>query len=218
MKRMSMLYRLAMTEGIAVLPAPTSGEGAMVRKPNPTRPSIIKRRGLIWQWCCALLLALTVFSACATGPQLTDHAFEFDARADSKDAEVLDYRYGDYPMTRTPNYRSADGKIRQSLNVNGFFPRGNSLYVKWRIKSTGEAHEDTVDLRQRLPAEITRHRIYFVINGPQLHLYLISPEKVSGLCPEDMAKAAKTMPSSDRVFRLYCDHKIIAIYPDQSKF
>ena len=165
-----------------------------------------------------ILLCLAAFCACAGGPPLTDHAFGFDARWDSQGIEVLDYRYGDYPMTRAPNYRSSEGKIRQSLSVNGSFPRGDSLYVKWRIYSTGEIHEDTVDLHQRLPADITKHRIHFVIVGPQLHVYLITPEKVAGLCPDDMVKAANTMPPSDRVFRLYCDLKIISIYPDQPKF
>lgn len=54
--------------------------------------------------------------------------------------------------------------------------RGDFLYVKWRNERTGQVYEDTVDLRQRLPADIAKHRIHFIIKGPQLYVYLISPE------------------------------------------
>lgn len=55
-------------------------------------------------------------------------------------------------------------------------PRGDTLYVKWRIKASGAVHEDTVDLRKRMPSDITDHRIHFVVKGPQLYVYLISPQ------------------------------------------
>jgi hypothetical protein len=165
-----------------------------------------------------LILCLALSVGCATGPSLVNHSFSFDARWDSPDIEILEYRYGDNPMTRTPNYRAKDGGIRQSLGVNGPFPRGDSLYVKWKLKSSGAVHEDTVDLRERLPRDMTNHRIYFVVDGHQLRVFLISPEKVSGRCPADRALAARTMEPRDRVFRLYCDRQITTIYPDKPKF
>jgi hypothetical protein len=165
-----------------------------------------------------LILGLALSVGCATGPRLVNHAFSFDARWDSPDIEILGYRYGDYLMTRTPNYRAKDGGIRQSLGVSGPFPRGDSLYVKWKIKSSGAVHEDTVDLRERLPRDMTDHRVYFVVDGHQLRVFLISPEKVSGRCPADMALAARTMEPRDRVFRLYCDRQITTLYPDKPKF
>lgn len=53
---------------------------------------------------------------------------------------------------------------------------GDTLYVKWRIKATDKVYEDTVDLKSRLPKDVTDHRIYFVIKDTQLWVYLISPE------------------------------------------
>jgi hypothetical protein len=55
--------------------------------------------------------------------------------------------------------------------------RGDFLYVKWRIDSTGQVYEDTVDLKSRLPRDITNHEIYFIVKGTQLVVYLITPER-----------------------------------------
>jgi len=82
--------------------------------------------------------------------------------------------------------------------------RGDFLYVKWRIKSTGQVYEDTVDLRRRLPADITDHRIHFIVKGPQLYVYLITPERR----PPDMP------PNGPRPYQYL---KTITIYPDQAK-
>lgn len=98
--------------------------------------------------------------------------------------------------------------------------RGDFLYVKWRLKQTGEVYEDTVDLKSRLPADITDHRIHFVIRGPQLYVYLISPERLNpNPCPsqEALRKLAKTEAPGDRIFRMYCNLKITTLYPDQTK-
>lgn len=80
--------------------------------------------------------------------------------------------------------------------------RGDSLYVKWRVKSSGRVYEDTVDLRNRLPRDIKDHRIYFVIKGEQLYVYLISPQRR----PSDVP------PNGPGMYR----HRIVkTIYPDQ---
>ncbi|HUX81328.1 MAG TPA: hypothetical protein VMV35_00675 [Halothiobacillus sp.] len=182
----------------------------------------IKLRPAFLRWLAWLILGLALvgLSACATGPRLTDHAFSFDARWDSKDVEVLDYRYGDYVMTRAPAYQLRQGQVGQMTNINGPFPRGDTLYVKWRIKSTEEIFEDTVDLKSRLPDDITRHRIYFIIKGPQLNVYLISPEKLNpNPCPprEELRRLGVSDAPDDRIFSRYCYRKIITIYPDQPK-
>jgi hypothetical protein len=143
---------------------------------------------------------LVVLTACATGSKLTDHSFGFDMR-ESPDAMVLDYRYGESVMTRAPTYALKEGTVPQVRSINGPIPRGDTLYVKWRIKSTGAVYEDTVDLRNRLPADITHHRIHFVIRGPQLYVYLISPEKRPVNWP--------TGP-----LRMYSDLKVVTIYPN----
>jgi len=123
------------------------------------------------------LLVLTL-SACATGQQLPIHSFEFHAATDSPDVEVLDYRYGDsmQPGVRASESDKRIGRVHMGGGVTGAMLRGDSLYVKWRIKSTAQVYEDTVDLKKRMPRDITDHRIYFVIKGSQLFVYLITPE------------------------------------------
>ena len=82
--------------------------------------------------------------------------------------------------------------------------KGDDLYVKWRIKSTGTIHEDTVDLRNRLPVNIKDHRIYFIVKDTQLYVYLITPERR----PPDMP------PNGPRQTQYL---KTITLYPDQPK-
>lgn len=61
-------------------------------------------------------------------------------------------------------------------NTNGPMFLGESLYVKWRINATGEVLEQTIDLRDRLPRDMTNHKIYFVIKQRELFVYVITPE------------------------------------------
>jgi hypothetical protein len=68
------------------------------------------------------------------------------------------------------------GQGGMQYGTSGDLPRGDFLYVKWRIRSTGQVYEDRVDLTHRLPADIADHRITFFMKGPQLYVYLISPK------------------------------------------
>jgi hypothetical protein len=54
-------------------------------------------------------------------------------------------------------------------------PVGEFLYVKWRIKATGEIFEDRVDLRERLPKNMTNHTLTFSIDEKQLHVFVATP-------------------------------------------
>ena len=125
---------------------------------------------------CVLLLAL-LLTACAAqqpaGPKLVDHAFGFDARVDSKDMEVLAFKYGigGTPQTQAPFWKD-EKDPRQGTNTNGPMPLADTLFVKWRIRSTNEVFEDTVMLKPLLPADMNRHRIYFVVQGAQMFVYL----------------------------------------------
>jgi hypothetical protein len=78
--------------------------------------------------------------------------------------------------------------------------------VKWRLKTTGVVYEDTADLRKQLSGDITGHRIYFVIKGPQLFVYLVPPEskKLSAGAP----------PNGPKMYR---DLDVKTIYPDSPK-
>ncbi len=171
---------------------------------------------------CFLGLTLLGLAACASGPKLTDHAFEFRAVSDSPEVEVLNYRYGDsnLPGTRMPPALLREGRVSGGTGINGPMPRSDFLYVKWRIKATSEVFEDTVDLKKRLPEDIARHRIYFIIRGSQLYVYLISPENLNpNPCPsrEELRRLGVSDSPYDRIFSMFCYRKITTIYPDQLK-
>lgn len=128
-----------------------------------------------WLAMLGLLLALT---ACASTPRLVPHAFNFEGWNDgwAKQADLLEYAYGDaYAPVRD---KSRDGSgIGYSWGVNGPMPVGDFLYVKWRLKGTGEVLEDKVDLRHRLPRDMTDHELTFVIEGRQLYVYVVTPKR-----------------------------------------
>jgi len=127
-----------------------------------------------------LLLLVMLLCGCAmqqpTLPTLVDHAFGFDARVDSKDMEVLAFKYGvgGTPQTQAPFWKD-EKDPRQGTNINGPMPLGETLYVKWRTKSTNEVYEELVNLKPLLPANMHRQRIHFVVQGQQLFIYWIEP-------------------------------------------
>ena len=129
------------------------------------------------QWV-GILLSLLLLSACASGgPSLVDHAFGFDAVADSPDAQVLDYRYGQSqaPGARMPEWVKTDVGVAGGRHTSGPMAVAESLHVRWRLRGTGEELQETVDLRGRLPADMTGHEIYFIVRGRRLLVYVVSP-------------------------------------------
>jgi len=145
-------------------------------------------------------------AGCAIPPKRAHHSFSFDARWDSPDVEVLDYRYGDPDQhgDRPSEDMRKEGRSNQSANVGGLIEVAKSLYVKWRIKETGEIFEDLVDLRRRLPGDMEGVRVYFEIRGKQLYVYLISPERRPLGWPKGPLKE-------------FTHLKVFTIYPDQRK-
>jgi hypothetical protein len=156
--------------------------------------------------CWSVALAGLLIAACAT-KGIVMHSFEFDARRDSPDVEILDYRYGDSknPGARAPEWALKQGKVPQATATGGELRRADELYVKWRVRSTGEVHEDTVDLKRRLPDDITNHTVYFLIRGRQLYVYLITPER----------RAANAPPADGP--GIYQHRRVIAVYPDSPR-
>lgn len=146
---------------------------------------------------------LCVSSACATDAQIVDHSFAFDARRDSPGVEVLDYRYGDsdLPGASNPDYIRKEGRSLQRQGVTGPMRKGSFLYVKWRTLADNKVYEETVDLRKRLPSDITDCEIYFLIKGPQLYVYLVTPQPRPDGVP----------PNGPRKFH---DRKVLTIYPN----
>lgn len=123
------------------------------------------------------LFAIALLSACASGPRLVAHAFSFDGWFDGweKQADLLEYSYGDqYKMVRD-KVAPDRTRLRPQAGVNGSMPVGDFLYVKWRVKETGEVLEDRVELNDKLPRDMSGHRLTFVIDGKQLYVYLVTP-------------------------------------------
>jgi hypothetical protein len=153
----------------------------------------------------AIPALLTLLMACASA-RLENHTFGFDARSDSPDAEILDYRYGQskQPGARPAEWQFKEDRVPQGNMITGGMLRPDELFVKWRLKSSGDVFQDTVDLRKRLPADIANRTIYFVVKGPQLYVYLISPER----------RPAHEAPIGPR---MYHQLKVQTIYPDGAK-
>lgn len=53
-------------------------------------------------------------------------------------------------------------------------PVGEFLYVRWRLKNTGEMIEHRVNLRNRLPKNMTHQTLTFAIEGKELYVYLVT--------------------------------------------
>lgn len=135
-----------------------------------------------------LLLAIALLGACASGPKLVWQKFAFDGWSDgwAKQVDLLEYSYGDqYKMVRD-RLRSGQERLGYTTNVNGPMPVGEFLYVKWRIKETGEIIEDRVDLRDKLARNMFEHGVTFVIDGKQLYVYLRTPTPRSPKTPSGL--------------------------------
>ena len=154
--------------------------------------------------CFLVALLLSVLTACASSSDQPLHSFKFDATRDSPDIEVLDYRYCTVQVGPTqPDKPSLErGKIRQSAGVGGYFPRGDSLYVKWRIRSTSQIYEDTVDLKSRLPYDITGNTIYFIVKESVLMVYLVTREPR----PPEMAPQGPEQTQYRKTYVIYPDN------------
>lgn len=134
-----------------------------------------------------------------------NQAFSFGYYGENPDIEILDVYYG---VPNCPvNYATVlfNGKPMQSTNiVGGPMRRAWKFYIKWRVISTGQEYEEAVDLRNRLPNDMTNHRLHFSIEGPQLTLYLITPER----------RPPEMLPIGPKASQY---RKTLIIFPDSSK-
>nr|WP_315490385.1 hypothetical protein [uncultured Rhodoferax sp.] len=134
----------------------------------------------------AFLVATLLFlSACASGPRLVNHQFTFDGRNDGwiTKVDLLEYSYGDKYREVRDSLEHRDDSLYKGRNslppltgVRGPMPIGEFMYVKWRIKATGEVLEDRVDLRARLPHDMRDHSLTMVIDDRQLYLYVVTTQ------------------------------------------
>ena len=124
------------------------------------------------------------------------HSFSFDTGTDAKvyghpEIDVLDYEYGtSHQFATRPSKEQWEMHAEHGTDsfgsggLAGMMPRGEYLYVKWRIKATGEILEDRVDLTTRLPADITNYGIHFAVYGKQLYIYAFPPYKTTNALGE----------------------------------
>ncbi|MBL0420471.1 hypothetical protein JI739_08965 [Ramlibacter sp. AW1] len=140
-------------------------------------------------------LLLVALAACATRPRLVVHGLTYDGWRDRwhPQATLLEYAYGD-------SYLMTSQKIERGLlpasAVFGAMPFGEFLYVRWRLKATGETFHVRVDLRNRLPADLLRHELTFVIDGSQLYVFVVTPELIK---PHLSSPPLKTWRSAHNV-------------------
>lgn len=142
------------------------------------------------------------------GEKLYFHSLSFNTRSDAKvygkpDVEVLDWVYGDgnskYSFVKA-NPRP-DGGPEYAAGVTSTMPRGKTLYVKWREIANGAIHEDRVDLDKRMPRNIKKCSIHFVMDGSQLYVLYFPPKytEAPGIVWRD--------PVQRKKFQIYPDVK-----------
>lgn len=157
--------------------------------------------------------AMTIsVTACAGNPATANcpdnnrvnQVFSFGEYGENPDIEILDVYYG------IPNcpaiYKTIlfNGKPMQGVSMGGSHRRAWELKVKWRVKSIGQEYEEAVDLRNRLPNDMTNHRLHFSIEGHQLIIYLITPER----------RPPEMLPIGPKATQY---RKTLIVFPDSSK-
>ena len=196
-------------------------------------PEAGKRLGPISSRKAALLALLCVLSGygmsgCGYGAyvaggvvngfegNVVDHSFEFNVDTDSPGIELLDYEYSRRKPSKEAYLKIGGNHVAQSEGITGGFPRGNFVYMKWRVRATDEVFEDRVDLRQRLPSDIRHQRIYCVIDGNQLYVLLIDLRKYREKVTTEelkMSEADATTPVK-HVLTQYILYRVKKAYPD----
>ncbi len=161
-----------------------------------------------------MLIISYALTACAENPATAScpdnnrvyQSFVFGRYGENEGVEILNVFYGipNCPVNYDSQYALYNGKPMQGTSINGLMRRAWHLNVKWRVVSTGEEYEENVDLRNSLPKDMTGHEIHFRIEGVQLIIYLITPERR----PADMA------PNGPRITQHL---KTLTIFPNQSK-
>lgn len=149
------------------------------------------------------------------------HSFDFDTNVDAatyghREVDVLDYAYGTSRSFGT--YRGKESKeLSASITqggVTGPMARGEFLYFKWQVRATGQVYEDHVDLRHRLPSDMTNRAIHVVIDDSQLYVFLLPPLEI-----KDALGRASVVPAPwERRIYFYNGYsayrKAHQIYPD----
>ena len=130
------------------------------------------------------------------------YSIDFDTRSGEQHARVLDYKYmrdSEVLMAPFPEELNSGKGAILSLRSQ-WMPLGTSLYVKWFDEDASMSHEDTVDLRGKLPSDMSKKALHFTVKGSQLSIYVVFEAE-----PPDL-------PKSERPF-FATTVKAIKIYP-----
>lgn len=135
------------------------------------------------------LILFAYLAGCAAGPKRVTQGFSCDMWRDgwATQATLLEYSYGDQAPMLIRKARDDRG-----LGCGGFWmsmPNAEFLYVKWRIKATGEVLEERIDLQGLLPPNMQDQEVTFVIDGRQLYVYLVTPTKIAKNLPKPPKKS-----------------------------
>ena len=151
------------------------------------------------------------------GQQVVFHSFSFDALRDSKDIEVLDYMYktANENIAGNPWERRQEGRSQQGESITGVMTVGETLYVKWKIKSTGEMIEKSIDLKSILPASMKDKKLYFILEKQNIYVYAISHQPVrENFTPLEWIEINESIFGTHLLrLRFYAAHELIQIYP-----
>ncbi|MCU0764032.1 MAG: hypothetical protein MUF76_14020 [Hydrogenophaga sp.] len=133
-----------------------------------------------WWAVISLLVGLVVLAGptgCASQPRVADHSFSFHGWNDgwAEKVDLLAYNYGGKMRQLSAQVRPDQRTVGSQSGTHGVIPVGDFLYVKWRLRATGEMFEKTVDLKGKLPEDMKDHEITFVIDGGDLYVYLVTP-------------------------------------------
>lgn len=175
----------------------------------------------------AVIVLVTCLLSSCTAPQSSRshdrryavHTFSFDARRDSPDVSILDFHYAgnDHPSLRGCPRLPDECKPPFGATVaHGRMEVGEHLYVKWKVKATGDIYEDMVDLRDRLPRDMENKRVYFLVHRGRLYVFLIdAPGPIPRRCPPFLVLAdlSEFGDPHDKVFSQFCYLQFRSIYP-----
>ncbi len=132
-----------------------------------------------------MLITQFLLASCAVGVQTYAYSFSFDSSGDARvygkpEVEVLDYSFGNSGElgTRPERNQKTIHDTFPASNVYGPMPRAEYLYVKWKLKSSGQEYEKKILLADRLPADPTGYGIHFLIDSDQIFVFLIPPPGV----------------------------------------
>ena len=149
-----------------------------------------------------IFLSFYSIGGCALKPDREVlYSVAFDTRSDDQHARVLDYKYmRDSVTLMAPIAEDVeDGQGMVASNKSLWMQRGTSLYVKWTDENTGAVHEDTADLRGKLPLDMTDKDIRFTVKGSQLAVYVLFSKE-----PPDRSKSERpNFATSVRFTKIY---------------